>query len=69
MSHEQHRRPLNVARVAAASALLLFTFAAVCVAAGRLPAGVAGAAVAFAAGLLVTPFVASPFEWLVHRYV
>lgn len=69
MSTEQIRRPLNVARVATAAALLLLCFAAVCVAAGHLPSSAAGAAAAFAAGLLVTPFIASPFEWLVHRYV
>jgi hypothetical protein len=60
---------LNPARVAAASALLLTLFGAVCVAAVRTPSGLAGAALAFVAGLLVTPFVASPFEWLVHRRV
>ena len=69
VSTQTHRRPLNAARVAAASALLLLTFAAVCVAAGRLPSDAAGASLAFAAGLLVTPFIASPFEWVVHRYV
>jgi hypothetical protein len=69
VSTERQQRPPNVARVAAASALLLLLFAAVCVAAGLLPRGAAGAVLAFAAGLLVTPFVASPFEWLVHRYV
>jgi len=26
-------------------------------------------AAAFVAGLLLTPMLASPFEWLVHRYV
>lgn len=67
MSTQQHRRPLNVARVAAAAALLLLLFAAVCVAAGRLPANVA--ALCFVMGLLITPVIASPFEWLVHRYV
>lgn len=69
MSTERLQRPLNVARVAVASALLLLTFAAVCVAAGRLPLNVAGASLAFVLGLLVTPVIASPFEWLVHRYV
>jgi len=69
VSTEQLRRPLNIARVAAAAPLLLLSFAGVCVAAGRLPANAAGASLAFAAGLLVTPVVASPFEWLVHRYV
>ena len=69
MNTAQTQRPLNVARVAAASALLLLLFATVCVAAGRLPSNVAGVSLAFVAGLLVTPFVASPFEWLVHRYV
>jgi hypothetical protein len=63
------QRDLNPARVAAAAALLLTLFGAVCVATGRAPSGLAGIALAFVAGLLITPFVASPFEWLVHRRV
>jgi hypothetical protein len=59
----------NPARVAASSALLLTLFGAVCGAAARAPSGLAGTSLAFVAGLLITPFVASPFEWLVHRRV
>lgn len=69
VSNASPQRRLNHARVAASAALLLLLFGAACVAAGRLPRGAAGACVAFVAGLVLTPFVASPFEWLVHRYV
>jgi len=34
-----------------------------------LPPSAPGAAVAFLLGLLVLPVAASPYEWLVHRYV
>jgi hypothetical protein len=34
-----------------------------------LPDTAPGNALAFAAGLVLTPLLASPFEWLVHRYV
>lgn len=69
MNNASPRRRLNHARVAAASALLLLLFAVGCVAAGRLPCDAAGACAAFVAGLVLTPFAASPFEWLVHRHV
>jgi hypothetical protein len=35
----------------------------------ELPSSLLGSAVAFLVGVFFTPLVASPFEWLVHRYV
>ena len=69
MSDTRTQLALNPARVAAAAALLLTLFGAVCVAMGSAPSGLTGTALAFVAGLLITPFIASPFEWLVHRHV
>jgi len=56
-------------RVAVATAGLLGFFAAVAWLARQAPDSAVGAALAFAAGMLVLPVAASPFEWLIHRYV
>jgi len=63
------QRPLNRARVAAMVLLLLAFFAASAWIVGRLPASPLGQALAFLLGVLVLPVAASPYEWLVHRYV
>lgn len=63
------QRPLDRPRVLAALLLLIAFFAGVSWLVGRLPAAPLGQAVAFLLGVLVLPVAASPYEWLVHRYV
>jgi hypothetical protein len=62
-------RRLSSLRLATASVLLGASAAGVCILASRLPTTWPGQLTAFLAGLWLTPLVASPFEWLVHRYV
>ena len=63
------QRPLDRTRVLAAVLLLLGFFAGVAWLIGQLPATPLGQATAFLLGALVLPVAASPYEWLVHRYV
>jgi hypothetical protein len=62
-------RPLERPRVLAAILLLLAFFAGVAGLVGQLPATPLAHAAAFLLGVLVLPMAASPYEWLVHRYV
>jgi hypothetical protein len=62
-------RPIRGIRVAAASGLLFCCAAGLCLLARNLPATALGDAMAVLAGTCLTPLLASPFEWLVHRYV
>ncbi len=66
---EYRRAQLDPTRVASAALALLALLTATALSVARLPADGLGAALAFVAGLVVTPLVASPLEWLVHRYV
>jgi len=63
------QRPLDRPRVLAAIMLLLAFFTGVAWLIGRLPATPLGQAAAFLLGVLVLPVAASPYEWLVHRYI
>jgi hypothetical protein len=63
------QRPINLFRVLAASALLLLVAAFTVVVVRSLPQNPLGWLVALALGLAVLPMLASPIEWLVHRYV
>lgn len=62
-------RPIRVQRVIAMSLMLLLLAAGICALVIGLPDTTPGNAVAFIAGLCLTPLLASPYEWLVHRYV
>jgi len=66
---ENDQRPLSGLRVAAMVALLLVFFAAVAWVVRLVPDSAPGAALAFLLGVVVLPVAASPYEWLVHRYV
>jgi hypothetical protein len=66
---ENDQRPLSGLRVAAMVALLLAFFAAVAWVVRLVPDSAPGAALAFLLGVVVLPVAASPYEWLVHRYV
>jgi sterol desaturase/sphingolipid hydroxylase (fatty acid hydroxylase superfamily) len=69
MKTRQVRRSLNHARIAAMSLLLISFYGAVLFLTRVLPENIFGTATAFVAGLIVTPIIASPLEWLVHRYI
>ena len=69
MSTEQVHVVLRRGRIVAATALLVLLFAAVSMLVRTLANDPIGVATAFAAGLILTPIVASPIEWLVHRYI
>lgn len=49
--------------------LLTLVFGAFSISAGMFPQNVFGGVAAFIAGLIITPIIASPIEWLVHRYI
>jgi len=63
------QRPISGLRVAAMVMLLLAFFAAVAWVVRHVPESALGGAIAFVLGVLVLPVAASPYEWLVHRYV
>lgn len=60
---------LSPPRITSMLLLLLAFFAGTAWLVRMLPPSAPGAAVAFLLGLLVLPVAASPYEWLVHRYV
>jgi multisubunit Na+/H+ antiporter MnhB subunit len=67
METDQH--PISGPRVAAMVMLLLAFFAAIAWVVRLAPDSALGGALAFVLGVLVLPVAASPYEWLVHRYV
>jgi multisubunit Na+/H+ antiporter MnhB subunit len=66
---EADQRRLAGLRVAAVVTLLLAFFAGVAWGVRLAPDSALGGAFAFVLGVLVLPVAASPYEWLVHRYV
>lgn len=58
------RRRLALMTLIVVSSYVLLAFAM-----GSLPTSLWGSIAAFAGGLVVTPVIASPIEWAVHRYV
>ncbi|HKZ80836.1 MAG TPA: hypothetical protein VJ124_21365 [Pyrinomonadaceae bacterium] len=62
-------RSLSHARIAATTSLLIVFFGTISVLVRALSHDAFGAATGFLTGLIVTPIIASPVEWLVHRYV
>ena len=62
-------RRTPAARVAAMSCALMASATGLCLLVRALPGTWSGDALAFLAGVCLTPLLASPFEWLVHRYV
>jgi hypothetical protein len=69
MSTNQPQRYLSRVRIAAMTSLLILFFGAMSGLVRVLPHDAIGAVVAFVLGLIVTPIIASPIEWLVHRYI
>lgn len=63
------RRKVSALRVGHGLLLISAAAAGLFVLARAQAPGVWGAAVGFAAGLVLMPLLASPVEWLVHRYV
>lgn len=62
-------RPVNLARWGAGLLAILAVASGVLALARNLPTTPWGVAVGFVAGLPLLPFLASPAEWFVHRYV
>jgi hypothetical protein len=69
MSTQEQPRSLSRTRIAATTSLLILLFGALSVLAKVLPYHAISIVVAFVAGLILTPIIASPIEWLVHRYI
>lgn len=69
MNTKQVEHTLSHPRIAAMALLLISFFSSVSILARVSPHDFTGWAVAFFAGLIVTPVIASPIEWLVHRYI
>jgi hypothetical protein len=69
MSTRQFRGVLSRNRIVAATSLLILVFAAISVLVRTLPDDLIGVVLALVMGLILTPIVASPIEWLVHRYI
>jgi hypothetical protein len=66
---EENGRRIHALRVTTMSAVIALVATGLVVLVRAQPPTAWGNAVAFAAGLLLTPLLASPYEWLVHRYV
>jgi len=69
MSRGQPRRSLVDVRIGTVSALFVVGFWAISSLAGLLAQNVVGKAAAFVTGIVVTAIIASPIEWIVHRYI
>ena len=69
MSTKQRQRSLSRTRIAAMTSLLILFFGAMSVLVRVLPHNAIGVVAAFVVGLMLTPIIASPIEWLVHRYI
>jgi len=69
MSIKQLQRSLSRTRIAATTSLLILFFGGMSVWVRVLPRDAIGAVAAFVVGLIITPIIASPIEWLVHRYI
>ena len=62
-------RPINRWRIGATVLLLLAFFSGIFWAVAQMPTSLPWKGLAFLIGVLVLPVAASPYEWLVHRYV
>jgi hypothetical protein len=62
-------RELDRRRVTIMSLIVVSFFVLLSIMASSLPTNIWGLIAAFTAGLVVTPVIASPIEWAVHRYV
>lgn len=69
MSTQQLQCPLSRTRIAAMTSLLILFSGAMPICVRLLPHDAIGAVAAFVVGLIITPIIASPIEWLVHRYI
>src|SRR5690349_984252 len=69
MNIEEVRPCLNQTRIAAMTFLLFAFFSSISILARLSPHNVIGTIVGFVSGMIVTSVIASPIEWLVHRYV
>lgn len=69
MSTKELQGSLSSTRIAAMTTLLILFFGALSVLAKVLPHDAVGIGAAFVVGLILTPIIASPIEWLVHRYI
>jgi hypothetical protein len=65
----RNERPINGPRVLAMSVVLFLLALGICAFVNRLPDTTLGNAAALVAGIYLTPLLASPYEWLVHRYI
>jgi len=65
----RNERPISLPRVLGMSLMLFLLAAAICALVNGLPDTTLGNTLAFVAGLCLTPLLASPYEWLVHRYI
>jgi len=63
------RNQTNYWRVTVVTLLIVVAFAALCAYAATLPRTLIGGVISFGAGVLVTPLLAAPFEWFIHRHV
>jgi hypothetical protein len=62
-------RPIAPARFVLMNLVIAAVALGLILGVNALPGGPVGVALAFLAGFILTPLVASPIEWLVHRYV
>jgi hypothetical protein len=62
-------RALNYGRTSTMALVLISFFVLVSILTRLLRDNAGGAIAALIAGLIVIPIIASPIEWLVHRYV
>jgi hypothetical protein len=62
-------RPIDPLRFVLMNLLIAAIAVGLILGVGALPGGMVGVTLAFLAGLVLTPVLASPLEWIVHRYV
>lgn len=69
MARHRHRTSSRNLRILATSSALAAGLISVALAVHEMQPTVSALIVTFAAGVVVTPLAASPFEWLVHRHI
>ena len=69
MEANRAENPVSQARIAASTFLFIIPFCVLSALIGRIPHSVLSIAFTLTMGFIITPIIAAPIEWAVHRYI
>src|ERR1700682_2633359 len=69
MRGNRDQNTVSHARIAAIVFLFIVSFCVLSTLIGKLPANALSVAFTFTLGLILTPIIAAPIEWAVHRHI